>query len=588
MANARGEYPRPQFQRAQWQCLNGEWEFELDQGASGEARGLQHQAHLSGRINVPFCPESRLSGIGHVDFIRGCWYRRDAEIPAAWLEGRVLLNFGAVYYECAIFVNGRLAARHAGGHSSFTVDITEYAHAGVNSIAVAAYSDVRSPLQPVGKQSIPYGSAGCSYTRTTGIWQSVWLEPVSARYMGGFRLTPDAANACLDIEIALPRGARGRLTARAGYKGRAVGSAACECAGQSARLRLELDEKHLWDVNAPELYDLRLELDEDGRCVDAVDSYFGLRDICIRDGQVLLNGRPLFQRLILDQGFNPEGIITAPSDEELRADIARSQAMGFNGARMHQKVFEARYLYWADRMGYLLWGEYPNWGMEIRDGNALPRFITEWLEIMKRDWSSPALIGWCPFNETQLDGDAELLRMVYRLIKQLDPSRLCIDTSGWAHCGETDIFDYHDYLQDTATFAEHCAAYGAVKPGEPFALLSSQYPYMHGRAPEYISHGEPVMVSEFGGIGWRMPAEGESLPDNAWGYGNGPRTGQEFIERLDGLTAALLNAKGVWGFCYTQLTDVEQEINGLYTYDRRPKFDPETIRARVARRAWNE
>ena len=588
MANLKAEYPRPQFERAAWQCLNGQWEFELDQGASGQARRVYEQPHLSGNINVPFCPESSLSGIGHTDYIRACWYRRDVDIPEKWLEGRVLLNFGAVYYESAIYVNGKLAAKHVGGHASFSVDITDYAHAGTNSVAVYAYSDVRDPRQPVGKQSIAYASAGCSYTRTTGIWQSVWMEPVANHYIGGVHITPDAENGCVDMDIELPRGAQGTLSAAAYFKGAQVGKAECRCTGGYAHLHVELSEKHLWDVDAPELYDLKLALTENGQTVDTVNSYFGLRDIRIQDGKVLLNGKPLYQRLVLDQGFNPEGIITSPSDEELRADIERSQAMGFNGARMHQKVFEARFLYWADHMGYILWGEYPNWGMDISSGSAMPRFVTEWLEIMKRDWSSPALIGWCPFNETQLDGDAELLRAIYRMIKKADPSRLCIDTSGWAHCGETDMFDYHDYNQDPKVFSEHCKAYGAVKPGEPFALLSSQYPYMHGKSPEFISHGEPVFVSEFGGIGWRMPKEGEALPENAWGYGNGPKSEQEFMERLDGLMAALQQAEGVWGFCYTQLTDVEQEINGLYTYDRRPKFPPEKVHEIIARKAWNE
>ena len=330
--------------------------------------------------------------------------------------------------------------------------------------------------------------------------------------------------------------------------------------------------------------DRDITLMQDGVSVDTVRSYFGMRSITISQGNILLNGKPLYQRLVLDQGFYPTGVITAPDDAQLRGDIERSLALGFNGARMHQKVFEARYLYWADRMGYLLWGEYPNWGLNVENGEGLLSFADEWREILTRDLSSPSVIGWCPFNETSLRTDLYLLQTVYRMTKTLDPTRLVIDTSGWVHCDETDVFDYHDYEQDPAVFRAHVEQYAASQSGKPFVHVPGLFPYMHQTPREIIGNGQPIFISEFGGIGWNAQEDNA----NAWGYGANPHTEEAWLTRLGGLLDAVLRTPGICGFCYTQLTDVEQEINGVYTYDRRAKFDVNQIRALVARPAWCE
>lgn len=573
----KAEYPRPQFVRDRWLNLNGEWEFELDPGESGRERGLPQKDRMEGRIMVPFCPESRLSGVEYKDFIAACWYRRTVEVPAEWLEGRLLLHFGAVYYDCEVWVNGRSAGTHRGGYSSFSLDIRDLARPGENTVTVCARSDLRSDTQPSGKQAHQYASNGCVYTRTTGIWQTVWMEPVPERYLRAVRLTPDPANGRLHIRATLPEGTHGCvLSAQAFFQGKAQGATVIRQSGMALEGELPLEDIHPWSPEDPVLYDLSLTLTAPDNSQDRVDSYFGLRSVGIQGRDLLLNGKPVFQRLVLDQGYYPEGIITAPSDEEMKGDILRAKAMGFNGARLHQKIFEPRFLYWADRLGYLVWGEQGNWGLDVSRRDSFLSFWPEWAEAMERDYSSPALVGWCPLNETQSDGLPEVVRGVYRLTKQLDPTRPVIDTSGWVHCGETDVMDYHNYDQDPETFRRTVEACAGAVPGE----LSEEDLY-HNRTPY---GGQPVMISEFGGIWWNPGQQGRE----AWGYGQRPEDEETFLTRFKGLMDALLETPGLCGFCYTQLTDVEQEVNGLYTYDRRPKFDPAVIRKMVDRPAANE
>jgi len=573
----RAEYPRPQFVRENWLNLNGQWQFELDQGVSGVERKVYEQPSLSGEITVPFCPESVLSGIGHVDFINACWYRKEVEIPAEWLEGRLLLHFGAVDFESRIYVNGKEAGRHEGGYVSFTVDITDYAHAGKNVIMVYARSDVRSGKQPAGKQSTWYHSHGCSYTRTTGIWQTVWMEPVAENYMQKIFLTPDLANKGVHVRIVLADYADGvSFKAEASYEGRFMGEAEALAFGREVRAFVPVAEEHLWELGCGRLYDLNLTFG-----ADTVKAYFGLRSVSLKGPSFCLNGKPVFQRTVLDQGFNPEGIITAPNDEHLKHDIELSMAMGFNGARLHQKIFEPRFLYWADKMGYMVWGEHANWCLKTNDGEGLLHFLPEWIEAVERDYSSPAIIGWCPFNETDANTDPRVLRTTYQATKALDPTRPCIDTSGWVHCGDTDVHDYHDYTQDVAEFAEHVKVYASTRKGELFPTHQTDFGKKFGTT---LNKGQPVFISEYGGIGWKVGL----TPGDSWGYGNNPTTEEEFLTRLKGLCDACLDTEGIMGLCYTQLTDVEQEINGLYTYERQEKFPAEKIRPFFARKAWNE
>ena len=550
----RPEHPQPQMERSAWRSLNGAWQFAFDFGRSGLDRHFERRDALDTTITVPFCPESVLSGVHHTDFIPAVWYARAFTLSQEELAGRVLLHFGAVDYEAHVFVNGEPAGTHRGGYTSFCFDITDLCRAGENRLSVYAEDDNRSGKQPRGKQCESFDSQGCDYTRTTGIWQTVWLEFVPETYIQSVQYYSNITEGTLLVQAKLC--GAGTFTVKASFEGRPCGEASARAENGFAAVTLPLSELHLWDVGQGNLYDFTLTFGS-----DSVKSYAGMREVRIEGRRVLLNGRPVFQRLVLDQGFYPDGIYTAPDESALVRDIELSLAAGFNGARLHQKVFEPRFLYHCDRLGYLAWGEMANWGLDYSDPAALEAFLGEWLDALGRDFNHPSIVGWCPFNETwdregrrQLDS---LLAMVYRVTKQLDPTRPCIDTSGNFHV-VTDIYDVHDYEQDPASFAAH---YEAFRTGGAF--------YDAQAARQQYDGKKPMFVSEYGGIKWNPQGD----VDKAWGYGDGPATEEAFIERYRGLTEALLSNPNMFGFCYTQLYDVEQETNGLYTYSREPKFD---------------
>lgn len=565
MNQPRPEYPRPQMVRDGYVNLNGQWDFEFDFGRSGRERKMNfNEAVYSKKITVPFCPESRLSGVEYKDFMNAVWYRRSFIVPDTWSGDRTILHFGAVDYHCEIYVNEKRAGSHTGGYTSFSLDITDYLTSGVNTLAVYVEDDTRSGRQPRGKQCGNYYSGGCDYTRTTGIWQTVWLERRPVSCIKGFKVypNPDACAVTLEVDLTYPApGAQ--LTVASSYEGRDTGSVVMPVSGHTIMVNLPLSEKQLWEPGKGRLYDLRLTYVSGGR-TDVVESYFGLRSVSWDDRCMYINGKKVFQRLVLDQGFYPDGIYTAPTDEDLKRDIELSMAAGFNGARLHEKVFEPRFLYWADKMGYLCWGEQANWGLEIHNGEGLRNFLPEWLEALERDFNHPAIIGWCPFNETW-DGkqrqDNAVLSTVYHATKAVDHTRPVIDTSGNFHV-ITDIFDVHDYEQDVEKFSAHYAS--MKKGGEPYVTFPDRQKY----------EGQPYFVSEYGGAWWSNETK------EGWGYGNAPATVEELAERYAGLTAALMDNPEICAFCYTQLYDVEQEQNGLYTYAREKKF-PEEIYEKI-------
>ena len=355
----RPEYPRPQFVRNEWINLNGQWEFEIDNGRSGRERGMMNREHFDMKITVPFCPESKLSGLAHTDFMEAVWYKKNITLPEGWqAEGRrTILHIGACDYYTKLWVNGTYMGDHIGGYVAFSFDITKALVEGENTITIGVRDDVRSHNQPAGKQCSDYHSYGCFYTRTTGIWQTTWLECVPNDYILSTKYYPDIDRKKLVIEAFVSGGEGKTLTAKASYEGKAQGEASVVVYGGKALLEVELDELYLWEVGAGRLYDLTLTFGE-----DTVDSYFGMRKIESREGFFYLNGKPVFQRLVLDQGFYPDGIYTASSLAELEADVDRSLAMGFNGARLHQKVFEPLFLSYCDKKGYIVWGEHANWG----------------------------------------------------------------------------------------------------------------------------------------------------------------------------------------------------------------------------------
>ena len=565
----RTEHPKPQFMRKNWTNLNGIWQFEQDPGVSGEARGLaKPDAVFSKEINVPFCPESTLSGIGCKDFIPSVWYQRKISVTEEQLQGRVLLHFGAVDHQAKVFVNGQKAGSHKGGYCSFSFDITPLLTAGENTLTVQAIDPAprhipSAGMQPVGKQSDRYESYGCLYTRTTGIWQTVWMEFVPKTYIIKTKYITDAENGILTITASLQ--GKGALTAEAFFEGKPMGRASLSSNGGTAILSLPLAETHLWEVGKGGLYDLTLTYGE-----DKVQSYFGLRTLELDGCKFRINGKSVFQRLVLDQGFFPDGIYTAPSDAELEADIDRALAMGFNGARLHEKVFEERYLYHCDRKGYLAWGEFPNWGVEPSRADAIHAVLPEWLEVLERDFNHPAIIGWCPLNETNIHQCDDVIRNVYLATKAADPTRPCIDTSGYFHV-ETDIYDVHDYEHDVEKLVSYYK-------GMPFDIQEPTQRSARRKGKQAYDGKLPFFVSEYGGISYRT--EGK-----IWGYGTEIKNDEEFLALFRGITDVFLDNPYIFGFCYTQLTDVEQEQNGLYFYNRKPKIAPEKVRKIMERKA---
>lgn len=558
----RLEHPRPQMHRNSWINLNGQWQFEIDHGKSGKERGLFKDVNLSSSILVPFCPESSLSGVNNKDFMECVWYKRTVTVKNDWLSNgrRTFLHIDACDYHTEVWINGESVGTHIGGYSSFSFDITEKLREGDNQITVCATDLLRTLSQPGGKQCTGYLSKGCSYTRTTGIWQTVWLENVASSNIASFKCTADINTSSIYFDV-LCRNANGmQIKATSYFQGKKTGSFNAVVEGKHARFNMELDELHLWSCETPDLYDLVLELGD-----DKVTSYFGMRSIYYHDNKFYLNNIAVYQRLILDQGFYPDGIYTAPTDQELINDIKRSMDMGFNGARLHQKVFEPRFLYHCDVMGYLVWEEHANWGLDISKDKSWERFVPEWLEIMERDYNHPSIIGWCPFNETQKDQNVNIIKYVANMTRAFDSTRPVIDTSGWFHVdGASDLRDKHDYDQNPVTFKER------------YDTLDKQKKNYDGYVDDNCA---PVFISEYGGIWW------SETDTSGWGYGERPKSLDEVIERYRGLTEVLLNNPNIGAFCYTQLTDVEQEQNGLYTYDRKPKMDPAIIKAINSQRA---
>ncbi len=566
----RNEYPRPQLVRVQWTNLNGEWDFAFDFTNSLVERHPQTQitANITYfiakefplKIKLPFCPESPLSGIGHTDFIGACWYRKVLRIQKKEHK-RYLLHLQAAFHTTHIFANDKLVLVHKGGYTPFTADLTDEIADGAGEVKIHCYGDPRDGTQPSGKQSPKNEAYGCYYTRCTGIWQTVWLEEVEENYLRGVDLTPDVDNCALIARLRLAGVGNKKITLTASYGGETVGTATVESNGRQAESLavLPLNKLELWNVGDPKLYDLKIEIaSEHG--VDYVQSYFGMRKLELDEKGLLINGKRVFQRLVLDQGYYPDGIYTAPDYGQLRGDVERAISFGFNGARLHQKVFEEGYLYAADQLGFLVWGEYPSWGFDHSDGKNFLCFLPEWLEAVERDYNHPSVIAWCPMNENfDYQGkrqNRELVKEIYLQTKSRDATRPCIDVS-WNYHVQTDIYDIHDYTQQTEEFAKRFAQFEEGKAFDTMELNQAKY------------GGEPFVLSEYGGFRWPNDAKG-------WGYNDEEiKSEVDFAKKLASFQEILYGNPRICGACYTQLYDVEQEVNGLYYYDRTAKFDGE-------------
>lgn len=580
----RPEYPRPQFERADWSNLNGEWDFAFDDDRRGDReRWYEPDAGTFGeRITVPFAFQSKLSGIGDPSFRDLVWYRRTFEIPADWQGRRVLLHIGACDYASTVWVNGRWAVSHEGGHTSFQADITDLLNPqGGNTIVVRAEDFSRDVTLPRGKQFWKEGSESIFYTRTTGIWQTVWLEPVHEAHLVKVKFTPDIDRNEVRLRAFFSpeawKGAAAGEPCSAKIVVRFEGNLIAEDAfpvlhaEETRAIGLSDFNDHglgrWWTPEQPNLYDVRIELTRGAQIVDRVDSYFGMRKISIENGRICLNNRPYFMRLVLDQGYWPDGVLTAPTDEDLVRDIRLTKEMGFDGVRKHQKMEDPRFLYACDKLGLLVWGEAAN--AYAYSEKYVRKFTREWQEAVERDYNHPCIVVWVPMNESWGIPNVQIDRRqqehgltLYHLTRSLDDTRPVIYNDGWEMM-DTDIAAIHDYeWREEVLTDRYASAEKAVN-----AMPANRRIFVGGRAHQ----GQPILVTEFGGIAYKK-SDWEG-----WGY-SGAENDEDFLARLGAVIRPLTHSGVVQGFCYTQLTDVEQEINGLVTYDRIPKVPTEQIR----------
>jgi beta-galactosidase/beta-glucuronidase len=568
METPRPEYPRPQLERAEWMNLNGEWRFDFDDTDTGLKDRWYSQHNFSRTIIVPFAFQAPLSGIAEIDFHDVVWYERDFELRASWDGRRVLLHFGAVDYRAWVWVNGIFVTHHEGGHVPFSADVTHALHAGSNRVTVRVEDSSTDREQPRGKQYWERESKSIFYTRTTGIWQTVWLEPVSEIYLDHFKITTDIDLNQINLQLVLNHFSDVQMNVKVTLNGTLVASHryTSEQARSFAVVSLDGTDVQLWSPENPTLYDLNFQLRRGDVLIDEVKSYFGMRKISIENGRVLLNNQPYYLRLVLDQGYHPQGLLTFPSDEVIRNDVELTKAMGFNGARKHQKVEEPRYLYWADHLGLLVWGEMAN-AYEYSE-QAVRRITHEWQEAVERDFNHPSIVAWVPINESwgvpNLKTDSRQINhllALYHLVRSIDPTRLVISNDGWEHA-KTDLLTIHDYEGKGNVLRERYATLESILQARP----ANRDLYV----PRFAHCGEPILVTEFGGIAFQKDVQ------QGWGYTTASDD-DEFIRRYEAVVSAILASPPVQGFCYTQFTDVEQEINGLLTYDRQPKVDPAII-----------
>lgn len=564
----RPEYPRPDFQREKWLPLNGEWDFSFDEPIFDQ------------KILVPFACETKLSGIHDTSFHNAVWYRRSFSLPEPMHDRQILLHFGAVDYTCRLWVNDQFIREHTGGQCGFSADITDALNAsGENVIVLEARDDPADLEMPRGKQYWKPESESIFYTRTTGIWQSVWLEAVSPMHLCSCRITPLFDERSVRFSYALSAAPQHvTLTAEITFRGKTAGAVSVTHTSARGAFDWQIDQSALsawnyqedlvWTPEQPNLFDVTFRILEHGCEVDAVQSYFGMRKVSIQNGQFLLNNRPYYQKLVLDQGYWPESLLTAPSDEAFIRDIELTKAMGFNGVRKHQKVEDPRYLYHADRMGLLVWGEIG--AAYLYSEQYADRIYREWLDVLRRDYNHPCIVVWTPLNESwgvqEIETDprqqAHSEAMV-AITKSMDTTRLVVDNDGWEHTNG-DLLTIHDYSPSGEMLRAHLGSMDAI-----LALRPAQRALFVGR---HAYAGQPILLSEFGGVKFVPGTEAQ----HSWGYCEADSCAA-FAGKLRELFDAVRACPLVDGYCYTQLTDVETEQNGLLTYDRTPKLPLETI-----------
>ncbi len=567
------DFPRPQLTRADWVNLNGAWNFRFDDDKTGCCNGWQN-GFTDKAITVPFTYETELSGIGDPTHHPSVWYSRNFSVDSAKLNGHVLLHFEGSDYSTTVWVNGKKVGDHCGGYSRFTFDITRYVVQGDNTLTVRV-DDCTCTGIPRGKQRWMKDNFGCWYVQTTGIWKTVWLEYTAGAYLENVKIIPDidAATVAFEYKTSVDKC---EVEAEITFNNIPIAcqKVSLENGKQKVSVHVTTDaldwKLPLWRPEEPNLYDVTFRVYADGKLCDTAGSYFGMRKVGTENGKVMLNNHPIYQRLILDQGYWLKSGITPPSEEALIEDIDKLQQLGFNGLRKHQKTEDERFLFWCDVKGMLVWSEMA--ATYTFDDATVERFTKEWLAIVRQNYNHPCIITWTPFNESWGVPRIKVSEMeqdftvgIYHLTKAIDPMRPVITNDGWEHTC-SDIITLHDYEQDSEAFLD---IYG---DGE--AVVTNENIGTHRKnafADGWEYDGQPVIISEYGGIAIAGRGEG-------WGYGNRVADEKGLIERYDALTSAIKSLPYVCGYCYTQVTDVEQEVNGLMDMERNFKCSPDAIR----------
>lgn len=585
----RQEYPRPQLVRKDWVNLNGTWEFEFDDDNVGlEERWFQTGKHFTKNIQVPFSYQTKLSGIYDMTFHDWVWYRRNFELPEDIANGnkRIILHFGAVDYRAMVYVNEQFVGSHEGGNTTFSFDITTYLKGGQETVTVRAEDPSTDETIPRGKQFWEEESTSIWYTRTTGIWQTVWLEAVDETHLKKLRFTPDIdrGDVTLDFELS---GDFMNKTVEISilFEGELIVKDIVVTQEDFTKRSINLFNRTIfrteyhhdgwtWTPEKPNLFDVFIRVKDGEKVLDELTSYFGMRKIHTENGMVFLNNKPYYQKLVLDQGYWPDGLLTAPSDQDFKRDIELAKEMGFNGCRKHQKVEDPRFLYWADTLGFLVWGECA--ASASYSEASVSRLTREWLEIIERDYNHPCIVTWVPINESwgvpHICSDEQQKHHslgMYHLIHSLDKTRLVISNDGW-EMTETDICAIHNYnhgQKEEVKKYEYYKESLSTADNLLHSMASGRSVYTKG----FAHHGVPILLTEFGGIGFKIS------DDKGWGYTT-VSCEEEYLEDYRRIMEAVFASKALWGYCYTQLTDVEQEINGILTYDRKPKCDLKRIK----------
>lgn len=580
------DYPRPQLVRTDWYTLNGSWNFAFDDSNLGEtSKWMETFPDNPMIIQVPFSYETKASGIGDTSHHNNVWYQKNITVTAAQLQDhRLLLHFEGSDFLTKLWVNGRFIGQRQGGYARFSFDITDFIKEGDNNLTVKA-EDSMSQEQPRGKQRWIKDNFACWYVQTTGIWKTVWMEFVPEVYLKNVKMTPDLAKGCVSftytmnpeiskvfedsvytLETEITFGDNFIQKSSKVITQNTI-SDVIYLAHPSAQWGI-----HQWTPEEPNLYDVTIRILKNDIVLDEVRSYFGMRDVKIYQGNVLLNGRPIYQKLILDQGYWEDSHLTPPSEEALIEDIDKIHALGFNGLRKHMKIEDERFLYWCDVKGMLVWSEMAA-TYQFTDA-AVEEFTKEWLEVVKQNYNHPCIITWTPFNESW--GVPEIMtdprqqaftESIYHLTKSIDAMRPVITNDGWEHT-ISDLLTLHDYEETgEAFYARYADHLQEIMTNQIF-----HNDFKSALANGYSYQGQPVILSEYGGIAFSGGKEGE------WGYGNTVSTEEEFLARLEKITDAIKKVPYIKGYCYTQVSDVQQEINGLLNARHEFKIDPAKIK----------